>query len=413
MSDMKHQEVTKNLADRKTQAASPGAHLYPKDPLGERIPGIPTGRDVDWQPLVDYRRNGVSETTIHGAVAWASGGKLIHSFGGNVLCYGRSMMKPFMLKPLAKVLSEKTSWEQKAISVSSHNGGTEHVAAAMSLLDASDWGLMQTPLDVPLVQFGRQVRRPRRWYHPCSGEHAAILKGFKLMGWDRVGYTLPHHPFFSAYIEQLRQTLGHTWQPLRLARDGCGLPTVSNTVTELAMLYADLAKQKDDDWIWEAMTRHPDLVGGFNRLDSTILKACEGKVIAKEGADGLLGLSIVHPDYPQGLGVVIKIAHGWNPQATWYVARGVLGVLGFDFRNPYALHRQKAFLVEGIVPPGLEGKLRMVKTWDDWDPNRDVYDYDWNEFAVHEPVSNEPTSAQGMAPSGNAQSDKSHERVRG
>ena len=37
--------------------------------------------------------------------------------------------------------------------------------------------LMQTPLDVPLVQFGRQVRRPRRWYHTCSGEHAAILRG--------------------------------------------------------------------------------------------------------------------------------------------------------------------------------------------------------------------------------------------
>lgn len=375
--------------------SSPSAHLYPKDPLGDRIPGIPTGRDVDWQPLVDYRRNGVSETTIHGAVAWASGGKLIHSFGGNVLCYGRSMMKPFMVKPLAKALAGETSWEQKAIAVSSHNGSTEHVAAAMSLLDPSDWGLMQTPLDVPLVQFGRQVRRPRRWYHPCSGEHAAILKGFKLMGWERVGYTLPHHPFFSAYIEQLRKTLGRAWQPLRLARDGCGLPTVSNTVGELALLYADLAKHKDEDWIWEAMIRNPDLVGGFNRLDSTILKACEGRVVAKEGADGLLGLSIVHPDYPQGLGVVIKIAHGWNPQATWYVARGVLGVLGFDFRNPYALHRQKAFLVEGIVPPALEEKLREVKTWDDWDPNKDVYDYDWQEFAVHEP---EPSSTPSALP---------------
>jgi L-asparaginase II len=364
----------------------PGAHLYPQDPLGESIEGIPTGRDVDWQPLVDYRRNGVSETTIHGAVAWASGGELIHSFGGNVLCYGRSMMKPFMLKPLAQALAPETNWEQKAIAVSSHNGSTEHVAAAMSLLDESEWGLMQTPLDVPLVQFGRQVRRPRRWYHPCSGEHAAILKGFKLMGWDRVGYTLPHHPFFAAYIKQLRKTLGEDWKPLRLARDGCGLPTVANTVTELAMLYADLAKDKSSDWIWDAMVSHPDLVGGFNRLDSTILKACEGKVLAKEGADGLLGLSVVHPEFSDGLGIVIKIAHGWNPQATWYVARGVLGVLGFDFRNPYALHRQKAFLVEGIVPPHYESRLRDIKTWDDWDPNRDVYDYDWQDFAEHDAV---------------------------
>ena len=40
----------------------------------------------------------VSENTIHGAIAWAHGGDIIHSFGGNVLIYGRSMMKPFMMK---------------------------------------------------------------------------------------------------------------------------------------------------------------------------------------------------------------------------------------------------------------------------------------------------------------------------
>src|SRR5688572_33297584 len=82
----------------------PGREMYPTSPLGEQVKGIPTGRDVEWEPLIDYRRYGVSETTIHGAVAWATGptgkgkgakpGKTVHSFGGNVLCYGRSMMKP-------------------------------------------------------------------------------------------------------------------------------------------------------------------------------------------------------------------------------------------------------------------------------------------------------------------------------
>ena len=43
--------------------------LYPSSPLGDTEGDIPTGRDVEWEPLVDYRRNGVSETTIHGAVA--------------------------------------------------------------------------------------------------------------------------------------------------------------------------------------------------------------------------------------------------------------------------------------------------------------------------------------------------------
>jgi L-asparaginase II len=348
----------------------PGSKAYPTSPLGRRIEGIPTGRDVEWEPLVDYRRFDVSETTIHGAVAWASGGEVVHSFGGNVLCYGRSMMKPFMIRVFRDELADCT-WEQKAISVASHNGDTEHVAAAQSLLSASERGLMRTPLDVPLVQFGRQVRRPRRWFHTCSGEHAAILRGCHGKGWSRVGYTLPSHPWFEHYLEQVRRFLGPDWSPARIARDGCGLPTVSNTVGELARVFAGFAATRHEDWIWEAMVRHPDLVGGFNRLDSTIIKAGAGRVVAKEGADGLLGMAIDHPDYPDGLGVVVKIAHGWNSQATWYLARAILGVLGIELRNPYPLHRQKAFIVPGVVPPDRLEALESLPTWDEWDPDRD------------------------------------------
>ncbi len=359
----------------------PGSEFYPASPLGEPIEGVATGRDVEWEPLVDYRRNGVSETTIHGAVAWASGNEIIHSFGGNVLCYGRSMMKPFMMRVFTGILEEKLDWKQRAIAVSSHNGDAIHVETAQSLLAEDKWGCMQTPLDVPLIQFGRQVRRPRRWFHTCSGEHAAILKGCELKGWPLAGYLLPHHPFFGAYLQKVRRFLGDDWSPIRLARDGCGLPTMSNTVGELARLFAGLAATRDEDWIWEAMQRHPDLIGGFNRLDSTVLKSCEGAVLAKEGADGLLGLAIVHPDYPDGLGVVIKIAHGWNSQATWYIARSILGTLGFELRNPYPLHRQKAFIVPHVVPEDRVSKLEEIPTWDEWDPNREQYYYDWNSFS--------------------------------
>ena len=107
---------------------------------------------------------------------------------------------------------------------------------------------------------------------------------------------------------------------------------------------------QDEDWIWEAMVKHPDLVGGFNRLDSTVIKAGQGKVIAKEGADGLLGMAILHPDFPKGLGVAVKIAHGWNSQATWYIARAVLGVLGVELRNPYRFIVRKHSLFQALFP---------------------------------------------------------------
>lgn len=333
-----------------------------------------------WVPLVEYKRNGIAECVIHGAVSWVSGKNLIYSWGGNVICYGRSMMKPVMIKVFTDELDSELNWEQKAISVSSHNGDTEHIRAMRSILSESEMGLMQTPHSLPLMQFGKQRRRPRRYYHPCSGEHAAILRGSRIKGWSRVGYVWPQHPFFQAYLQQVRKYLGDDWQPKVIAKDGCGLPTVSMTVTEMAAMYASLVTEKDDDWIWEAMIRNPDLMGGFNRLDSTILKACNGKVIAKEGADGLLGLGILHPDYPEGLGVVIKIAHGWDTQASWYVARYILGVLGFQFRNPYPLERQKAFIVNDVIPPKLREKICEIQAWDDWDPDRDRWDFNPQEY---------------------------------
>ncbi|MCB0378434.1 MAG: asparaginase [Bdellovibrionales bacterium] len=355
--------------------------VYPSSPFGEQVQNIPTGRDVDWEPLVDYRRNGVSENTIHGAVSWYSGDKKIHSFGGNVLCYGRSMMKPFYIKVFADELKDTTNIKQKAISLASHNGTAEHVEAAQSLLSQGEWGLMLTPLDLPLVQFGRQVRRPRRWFNNSSGHHAAILKGCRLKGWNRAGYLLPDHPVFKAYLDVVRSFLGNDYEPIRIARDGDGLPTVAMTVNQLAQCYAGLAKRKNEDWIWEAFIQEPDLIGGFNRLDTTVIKSCKGKVIAKEGADGLLGLAIEHQDYPDGLGVVIKIAHGWNPQATWYIARSILGVLGMELRNPYPLKRQKAFVVPGIVPENYLEKLEKIPTWDEWDPDHDRWYYDYHQHS--------------------------------
>ena len=118
------------------------------------------------------------------------------------------MMKPFYIKVFAKELADATTWQQKAISVSSHNGTAEHVEAAQSLLSESEWGLMLTPLYTPLVQFGRQVRRPRRWYNNSSGHHAAILKGCRLKGWNRAGYTLPSHAVYQEYLDLIKKYLG-------------------------------------------------------------------------------------------------------------------------------------------------------------------------------------------------------------
>src|SRR3981081_4237281 len=109
----------------------------------------------NWQPGGEYRRNGVAENTIHGAVSWVTGRSLLYSFGGNVEVYGRSMSKPLMMKVFVRELARSVRSEKKACSVASHNGDTEPVRVARLILLPAEWGMMQAPLDVPLVQFGR------------------------------------------------------------------------------------------------------------------------------------------------------------------------------------------------------------------------------------------------------------------
>ena len=57
----------------------PGSSVYPTNPLGEKFEGIATGRDVEWEPLVDFRRLDVSENTIHGAISWSHGKEIVLS----------------------------------------------------------------------------------------------------------------------------------------------------------------------------------------------------------------------------------------------------------------------------------------------------------------------------------------------
>jgi L-asparaginase len=305
---------------------------------------------MSWQPLLELRRAGLPEVVVHGAVAWVSGTRLIHSYGGDPPLYGRSLVKPFQMKVFARELNRVLSPEQKALSLASHNGTMEQVHIAQSILPAGDWPLLRVPESKPLS--GEPVSVPSRWYHPCSGKHAAILVGCHSRGWSRDRYFWPDHPYQQAVEQVLRERLGADWKPTQGAGDGCGLPTVAMPLSQLAALFASLCRERNEDWIWRSMVDHPRLIGGAGRLDTAILEAGHGKVLAKEGADGLLGLAITHKDYPDGLGIVIKIAHGWDSAATWRIAQAVLAPLGVDLPAAPKLHRQTAHVAPEVSPGG-------------------------------------------------------------
>ena len=55
----------------------------------------------------------------------------------------------------------------------------------------------------------------------------------------------PNSAWFPLYIDVLREYMGDPeWNPDRVAKDGCGMPTTSNTVNELAVMFANLASKE-------------------------------------------------------------------------------------------------------------------------------------------------------------------------
>ena len=98
------------------------------------------------------------------------------------------------------------------------------------------------------------------------------------------------------------------------------------------------------------MVDNPDLIGCNGRLDSAIMKAGKGKVLAEEGADGLLGSAIDHSNYPDGLGIVIKLCLGWDGTASGFIAAHLLASLGIDLPLPTAPEGQTAQIADNLCP---------------------------------------------------------------
>ncbi|MCY7295945.1 asparaginase [Alteromonas sp. a30] len=297
----------------------------------------------NWHPLVEYQREGIAEVIKFGAIMAYVGDKALFQIGGDVLCFGRSLLKPYQMKVFTKALDKQLTPEQKALSLASHNAESHQLDIVHSMLEAPNDSFLHTPASMPLMP-NEEITSPSPWNHPCSGKHAGIIRGCEINDWPKEDYQSLSHPYHHAFTQTIQRILGDDWQAQAVAFDGCGLPTYSHTLSELAQLFSALVIDRDKDWIWQSMTQFPELIGGQGRLDTKIMQACDKKVLAKEGADGLLGLAIDHADYPQGLGIVIKMAHGWDATATGLVAEAILSQLGFDVPPTPAPAGQKAVL---------------------------------------------------------------------
>jgi L-asparaginase II len=300
--------------------------------------------------LVRQLRNGIEESVHRGDIVEADvGGRLIRQLGDpDRLVTLRSTVKPFGVVALIEaggIEAFDLESAELAIMASSHSGEDFHVrtiqgafrraGVSQAMLACGNEGM---PLDaLTAARLARDGEKASPIRHMCSGQHAVTLLLSRLKGWDLETYWQPQHPAQAAYRSAVARAYGTTAERLRTAIDGCGVETYAFPLRQVAQAYALLADPgsvpaKDPrralapalTLIRDAMLENPEMIGGrHDRLDTSLMKAAERRLISKAGMEALRGVAILpgarvgtSGTAASGMAVKIEDGDGYD-RGTW------------------------------------------------------------------------------------------------
>jgi L-asparaginase II len=277
-------------------------------------------------PIAVTRRSGCDESVHFGAVvALDRDGDVVLARGDpEVAVYGRSANKPLQASAMVAAGLELAP-DLLAVGCASHDGSPMHEAAVRRILAGAgldESALRNTP-DLPLDQDAAiDVIRSGGTRLPihmnCSGKHAAMVATCAANGWDVESYLDVEHPVqrhITDVVEALTTGVAH------VGVDGCGAPAHVTSLVGLARAFRAIAMERGA--VWQAMTSHPELVGGPRR-DVTILMRAVPELMAKDGAEGMYAAAL-----PDGHAVALKVADGAS-RARPSVMVAALAALGID-----------------------------------------------------------------------------------
>jgi L-asparaginase II len=276
-------------------------------------------------PLVHVRRGGHDESLHRGFVAVHEGNRLAAVLGDpTTLVFYRSSSKP--LQALRGVTSGAADAfdireEELALATGSHSGAPAHVAGARSILRKA--GVAETALGCGghwSIDPETAHRQRSAWSTPgavlsnCSGKHAFMLAGARKLGASLHDYLAPQHMLQQGIRADVAAFAGLAPEQVAVTIDGCGAPTFALPLAHMARSIACLAAPHDVSEalalaarrIVAAMRSFPEMVAGEGRFDTELMRAAEGRIVAKGGAEGVHVVAV--PE--SGLGVVVKVADG-------------------------------------------------------------------------------------------------------
>jgi L-asparaginase II len=250
--------------------------------------------------------------------------------------------------PLVESGAELTT-EQLALACASHNGAAIHRERVTRWLEALGLGEAdlrcgpQEPDDRPerdrLIRAGEA---PCQIHNNCSGKHTGFLTLTQRIG-AGPDYVAPDHPVQRAVKAAFEEVTGETSPGYGI--DGCSAPNFATSLTGLGRAMAAFASATETSPRCTAMVRlrqamaiHPDLVAGEGRSCTELMRAMEGRVAVKTGAEGVF-VAIV-PE--RKLGIALKIEDGATRGAECALTAILCGLGLLDPEHPAARRRMNA-----------------------------------------------------------------------
>lgn len=181
----------------------------------------------------------------------------------------------------------------------------------------------------------RANQKPGQVHNYCSGKHTGFLTFNKHINGGSE-YIEADHPVQLAIRETFEDLTGH--DSMGHAIDGCSAPNFATTISGLARAMAYFAGAKDHGSLRqrsavrlvEAMTTHPELVAGENNGTTDLIRASDGRVAIKSGAEGVY--VAILPDLR--LGVALKIVDGANRASQCAMAAILVSLGALQVNHP-------------------------------------------------------------------------------
>lgn len=301
-------------------------------------------------PFAEIWRGPFLESVHSGHAVICDGtGQIVDAWGNpEAVILPRSSSKMIQALPLiTSGAADKAglTTEQLALSCASHQGAaihTDRVAVWLETLGLSDDDFRcgpQEPSDTPAREaLIRAHEKPCQIHNNCSGKHSGFLTLNQHLG-GGADYVDPDHPIQRACLEAFEAVTQETSPGFGI--DGCSAPNYACTLHGMARAMAHFANAADgsaEARLHQAMRLHPELVAGEGRACTELMRAMDGKVALKTGAEGFF-IAIL-PE--QKLGIALKAACGTTRAAECAIAALLVRLGVLDANHPATLKRLNA-----------------------------------------------------------------------